>query len=781
MKLKQKFLRFCEVLMMLFVIWTMSKLPAEYFTMAEWGAYGILGVVLCVWLCIFIYKYRKVSLAIFLLLFGPIVWASSLDDCEQIEDAAEQNLCRYEVLEDNYSSELCSYMKSFNPRKALKDEPDVRRLEEQVQNADELLAASRLVPAAYKEDLNVSACNMPETDDLKGRINAWHSNNTAYCCAFAMQQLNQIYASQHPKTLVKTVLGVLAEDSMSCWPCDVIYLMSQVINTVVWNAQPFMAAAGMFLVQWVFVFWLLFQVAFVFMGRVGAGDFFKALLIQLLLVMLVSLILVPVSMQVGAKKRADTFLDDTYDWVISPPFQLVLGTGIRLTQTLLNGKHNFTDRLIEEGLKSPNPTDRENARRLKRSNYCENWRAIEEGSMYEKLLIKERMSGYDMNTAKGRILNEDLTGGMLCLTQAAFTGLSSIGAAGSVLSSYSLKNAIKIPLFPASIPIFKALFVGLTLQLVCWFIGLEVAFQLMDVVLRLAFVLILSPVFIASAAFSVTREYSIIACRFFWGALMRFIEVAMAVAIMLPFFFSSLGGSDGENLIKAMVAPASKKYVENLLEAFSSGGFYLILMIGGVGWLAFHMLKVTQIIFEEIFNLKEVAAKSDRFFNVGQGAMQGVMTGARQTVGAVTPLAKNLGSLAANSKAGRFVGGKARAWGQGAVSKVQSWGGSIASSRAGQAVARFGRNVGAVASRAGRWAANTRPGRMIRGAANGVGRAARWAANTRAGQFAGRAAGAIGRAAGRGMKAGAKGLGKAAKRGIKNFFFMPQDEEEQDE
>ncbi len=771
MKLKQKILHFCEIMLMLLFMWVLSQVPGAFVNVIEWIAYILLGIVVCVWLGIFVYRYRKISLGVFLLLFGQMAYAGTLADCDEIADAAEQNLCRYEVLESNYGSSICSYMKSFDPRNDIKSDAGVSELATYVQRADELIAANRLLSAGLQADMD--QCTMPDSDSLSARVSAWHANSTPFCCAFAMQQLNQIYASTHAKTRVKTVLGVMADDAMSCWPCDVIYLMTQVINTVVWNAQPFMAAAGMFLIQWIFVFWLLFQVAFVFLGRQGAADFFKAFLLQLLIVMLVAIILVPASLQVGSKKRLDTFLDEAYTWVINPPFELVLGTGIRLTQALINGKEGFNDRLIQAGMNSPNATDRENARKLQRANYCTNWQAIEKGSMYEKLLDKVRTSGFDLNSAKGRILSLDLTGGMLCLTQAAFTGLSSIGAAGSVLVSYSIENSYRIPFFPDVIPRFKPLIIGFMLQIICWFIGLEVAFQLMDVVLRMAFVLILTPVFIATAAFSVSREYSILACRFFWGTLMRFIEVALAVAIMLPFFFSSLGGSDGDKLIKAMIAPSSETYVKNLGNALTQGGFFLFFTILGIGWLAFHMLKVTQLIFEDIFGLEQVAPKSDRFFNIGQGTVQGVMTGARQSIGAMAPIAKNMGSvaksmgsMAKNSKLGQKIGTKGR-----------NLGNRIAGSNFGRGVTR----MASTTARTGRrWAGAAAHAVATHGGSR-VASAARAFAGTKIGGMAVRGGKALGRVAS--PSKAAKGLGKltanVAKTAIKRFFFIPDDDKKE--
>jgi lipopolysaccharide/colanic/teichoic acid biosynthesis glycosyltransferase len=64
------------------------------------------------------------------------------------------------------------------------------------------------------------------------------------------------------------------------------------------------------------------------------------------------------------------------------------------------------------------------------------------------------------------------------------------------------------------------LFYGLLLTILCWLIGVAVASRLIDILFRVAMVVILCPVFIAMAAFPLTREkYSKKAVTFFLSAL----------------------------------------------------------------------------------------------------------------------------------------------------------------------------------------------------------------------------------------------------------------------
>ena len=800
MKIKQRLLGLCEACLMVLVIIGISKIPVGVTEVIKWTGCILAGVMFVVWLCIFLYKWRKLSLVLLLMVNIGVACAQGIDteaNCDEYEKGAEQDRCRYNYLYGTTGNEICNYMKGFNPLKPLTGDKAIDELEEHIKMANNLLSAHRRLQKSYQYDLDrCITTRHGEVDESPSDImKTMHKNNHPVCCSLALQELHQIYATTHSETRVKTVLSLMADDNMNCWPCDVIFLMATVINTITWNAQPFMSKAALFLVEWIFVFWMLFKVGMLFLGRLGGAEFLKSFLIQLILLMLACAILIPPSHQINSRLRSDTMLDEAYANLLNPPFTLIVSAGAEITRSLINGKDSFLDRLIEEAKKSPNDADRRNIVKLMMSDYCTNWEAIMRGSLYEKLQKLQYKKGYHLadwsneEELDGRILGTDLTGGMLCLTQKSYTGMSPISAAGSVLLSYGIENGSSLAgLLPAPIPKLGPFFVGLTIQIIAWLLGITVCFDLMDVMLRLGFVVILTPIFIATALFPLTRHYSTVAFRFFLNAIMRFVEISMAVAMVVPFFFRALSGGDGDELVKMMVAPSDRNYAENLYNATTAGGLKTFFVIVGIGWLAFQMLKVSQAIFENIFDLVEVSKKSGRYFNVGGrdsgnlaqiGTMSGALLDARKTIGGAVPAVKGLGQMAGNTKLGRgvtsFVDGAKAAGSRYYNGAKQAAGRAI--DGAANAADRGINNLGTMADR---WATSKGAALSATGAGAIIGvplmalgkvaKAGAWLAGKTA-KYGIKST----KVAGRAVEKSAKFSGKAGKEGLKKFFFVPEE------
>ena len=631
-KIKDRLARLALFCLIAFAIWLVSLCSAELLnTLAVCTFAGsIVMVVVLFCLC---FKKRHVAMLLVALCIPGLVLARDREDCAASfkVSAEEGNYCVYEVLTENEGEELCAYVKTFNPSKVQQGE-DATKLQARVNVADQLVQSYNDLDEAHQAEAGVGCHLISDTRDMgvSERLQYLQQNNTPMCCAWALQALNQIYTSQYSERQIQTVPMMLADDQMQCWPCDVIYLQIVLANTLAFKSAPAMAAASIFFLKWFFIFWIVIKVGMLFLNRneqgkgYTAGDFFKELLIRSIWVTLIALILSGTADQYDPNDTLSTtlpdtleegsFLDQTYKDIVNPAFEIVAGFGIELTQTLLDGKKSFYGR-VSEAVEAADASVSVYAADMNKVDYCQrdasgSYNPVHYNPMHTYLTQGGPFARKGLKlTGEGRVIQDDLTQGLMCLTQLAFRGSAPIAAVGSILTSHAINNPQSLPFpLPGSLPLMPQLFYGILLIILCWLIGVAVATRLIDILFRVAMVVILCPVFIAMAAFPLTREkYSKKAVMFFLSALMGFIEISIAVAFIVPFFYYGLAGNSNEEaLIDAMVAPSNASYVPNLYAQFSDRGFKFFIFVCAVGWLSFKLLDSVQEFFDKIFGLKNM-------------------------------------------------------------------------------------------------------------------------------------------------------------------------------
>ena len=650
-KIKGHLIRVGLMIGFLAFMWVLSLIPA-------WLLNSIGGICLALAILVmgYLLMYYKMACRVgcFLLMIGLAfaVSARSLEDCDEYDKSSvdEGNYCRYNVLADEVGSSLCGYMKTFNPSQA-KTGQDSIRLQENVNNASKLVQFYNDLKEPYQRSLS-SGCKVVTKEDKDKspaeRLKILRSNNSPLCCAWAMQSEFQIYTSQNGERQIETVPMMMADEKLQCWPCDVVYLLITLANTMSYRSAPTMAGVAMFFLKWMFIFWIVFKIGCLFLNRnydgkpYGGKQFIKDLFARVLCVALAAIILADTAAQMGDTTvtnstrintvREKTILDDVYQRVANPIFEGIAAVGIEMSQALLRGEASFYGRVAQQA-------DVYGAA-MGKVDYCTPKTCSDNSGgcilgnnpMYQYITQGGPTREYTMDvTSQGRVIADDTTRNLLCLTQLAYQGLAPISAAGSIITSHAIKNAWALPFpLPGSLPIVPQLFYGLILMLICWLLGVAVAFRIIDIMVRVAMMVMLCPIFIALAVFPATRDKAKTAVVFFISAVMGFIEVALAVAMTVPVFYHAIASEGKEDaLIDAMVAPSTSQYVPNLYAQFSDKGMKFFLFISVVGWMAFKLLECVCKFFEEVFNLQ----------NVGQmgagkgGSMAGAAESIRESIG----------------------------------------------------------------------------------------------------------------------------------------------------
>ena len=699
MKLRNRLIRLLFSCVLLGCLWAFSLLPAHVVNMVTICALG--GVVVLLGVLLWLTVKRKANLSVvILLLCAKLCMAQEMDVCAQsfATSIEEGRWCTYSLMVSQYEQDVWSYIQTFNPGGA-QNEASLILLQERVNQADRIVQAFNDLDSARQDSVSHN-CHFLDADErdskLQDRLKKLRANHDAICCAWTVQTLNQIYYARHEETQSQTIPRMLADDKTQCWPCDIVYLLIVLENTMAFRAAPAMASAGIFFLKWFFIFWIAVKAIQLFLNRnsegkeYGGGQFVHDLFKRLISVMIIALILGDTASKynsansvgsVQTNTNNSTMLNSFYKGVVNPVFEFVAGVGIQMTHTLLDGKgsfyggvssavqansggqldgSNFYDLVADAVQAHPNARVRAYGNALTKVDYCAAGASPTQGTVYSYLMNPQNHSGLNTNE-KEVVIERTLSTSILCLTQLAYRGSSPIAAIGSVLVTDAIVNSDLLPSFlPFRMPKLPQLFYGLILNIICWLIGILVAFKLIDIMLRLAIVIILMPVFIAFLAFPLTMPYGMRGIKFFFSALMGFIQLALAVGIVVPFFYRVLAGANPEQLVAAIVAPPSSHYASDLYAVISAGSGMLFIYILGVGWLAAKLLTGVQKFFKEVFEVTAVDGIA------GKGSLSAVQKSIRTNVGRLYDSRQRVKDNAAEYKQGfknRMAGGRAERFG----------------------------------------------------------------------------------------------------------------------
>ena len=814
-KIKRHLLHLLQMGLALGIMALLSFLPVELLNGIGTVSLIIALILFGVMCIIYFKRVRSIACFLMILVLSFSSFARSIEDCDayDLSSVQEGNFCRSNVLEETLGSDVCKYMKTFNPSK-VKTGDEQTKMQTIVNDADKIVQAYNELEDSYKNSLSGSCQTLTLEDNNKSqaeRLKILNNNNTPICCAWAMQSKYQMYTAQNSERQIETVPMMLAKKKLQCWPCDVVYMLITLANTMAYRSAPSMAAVGLFFLKWMMIFWIILKVGCLFLNRnsdgkpYALGNFLKDMLARVCWAGLAALIISGTAAQLNDKTvtnrsniyatRKATLLDQAYQKIINPPFEMIAAVGIEIASALMRGESSFYGKVAQAVDQQADANVRVYGSAMQSTNYCKIPSCPKTGNesdntgcwmgdnpMYQHLTRGGPSSEFHLDVvSQGRAISNETTRNLLCLTQLSFQGLAPISAAGSIITTHAIKNAWSLPFpLPGTVPIMPQLFYGLLLMIVCWLLGVAVGFRLIDIMVRVAMVIMLCPIFIVAAVFPLTRDKAKTAVTFFVSAIMGFVEVAIAVGMIVPCFYHAIATNGNEKeLINAMVAPSTSKYVPDLYDQFSKGGAKFFIFITVVGWMGFKMLESVSNFFEQIFSLKSVGK-----IGAGQGgSMVGAMNSMREDVGASVDWAKKfskdtgLGKKLKKTKAGRgwqsLKSAGSRAYGgvKGAAGKVVDTA-EKATDAAGSAVQKGGKTLmqkGAQVSKSG-WGALVGVPMMLAGALMQVGG---WATKK-----AGKAWKTAVKGAGRATEAFAR---KQSRMALYDFFHPKASDEDREE
>ena len=134
-----------------------------------------------------------------------------------------------------------------------------------------------------------------------------------------------------------------------------------------------------------------------------------------------------------------------------------------------------------------------------------------------------------------------------------------------------------------------------------------VAFKIIDIFLRLGFVLVLMPLFVATWAFPVSRDFCKKGLMFFLAIVTEFLGLALAINFIMMAFEAGIA-TDKQALLDAMAAPNSKDYGTNLYNVIiSGGGWYFLFMLTALFLMGTQLLAICTKMVSSLFGTETEA------------------------------------------------------------------------------------------------------------------------------------------------------------------------------
>ena len=406
-------------------------------------------------------------------------------------------------------------------------------------------------------------------------------------CAAKFASLCSEYERRHPSAKAKTVSEIMKADAekAGCWPCKMAYIILTVVQDLSSNLESKMQEAALTILKIFFLFWILYMTFFAVVFPSKGETYLKDLMTRLSCVIISAIIL-----------SSGDGLRGLYRSGLSP----IIGLGLGLTQEV-NEAIKMDDAFGEEvysrvGISSTG------------TDYCEISTAMGTGN---DVFLKKlpQLTGYrnsdaykkwsESHTSEDNLISPELQVHLLCMTQRMYRQVSPITAVGQSLIGFSLTENKHVIISQISkfltgfdTPDLKMWSVGFILVALFLIFSFIVAFKIIDIFLRLGFVLVLMPLFVAAWAFPLSRDFTKKGFLFLMNIVTEFLGLALAINFIIVLFETGVVGNKTE-LIAKMAAPYSKKYGENLLNVvLSNGGWCFFLMMIAISFLGFQILMI---------------------------------------------------------------------------------------------------------------------------------------------------------------------------------------------
>ncbi|MGN1063272.1 MAG: hypothetical protein ACI4QM_03000 [Alphaproteobacteria bacterium] len=337
----------------------------------------------------------------------------------------------------------------------------------------------------------------------------------------------------------RTIVQTMQKDTKECWVCDLVALVLISIQKLAGSTYILMRDLALGLLGVMFLFWIAFKVLKL-IGQMGAGDFggfFTEFLMRIITVAIAAAVL-------------HAPIVDFYRIAISPFVMISAGLYTKLSDAMImDGQTSFADKVRNQLKITPSDeTCFSSCERLKKGRQSQgNATSGEEGTTSAVLAV----------------LDDTSIDAFQCITCTAYNQVTPFIAIGESMNCYAIVEGIKIPGLPLVIPKLHYLLLGSLLIISFSVIACIVAFYIIDVMLKLGFIIVLTPLLITAWAFPISREYATRGWQLVLYCLLQLIGLAISMSLFGVIFTQFLPG-DTTDLINYM----AQNNVKDLFRVF---------------------------------------------------------------------------------------------------------------------------------------------------------------------------------------------------------------------
>lgn len=406
------------------------------------------------------------------------------------------------------------------------------------------------------------------TEVIKG-VSEFTKDWSTGSCATQLMSICSEYNRRNPESVVRTYSSISnqgvgktlpGKPATACWPCDMALVVFTVIQELSYNLSDMMSYIAFQVLIWCTAFWLLVKAAGMVLTSKG-GTYFAQISGGLLGVLIAAIVL-----------NHPKGLATLYSNFLSPVMQI----GLTLSQDIQESVK--IDRFGASSAAGGQPFYKKLEERkgglslstflnIEFADYCSpvslaNLRSSILPTLDQDFNISQLSEGKTLLTAE---LQEQL----LCMTQKFYFQTKPFITIGQSLISFASRNTQTLKGATVRLPSNLLCFiVGFGLILLFTYFSFMVAFRIMEIFLKLGFVLVLMPIFVVTTVFPITRKYTQKAWSFLFQTIVDFLGLAIAASFIM-IMLEKVIGVNSDKIIEAVTAPYSNSYGEKLLNAIT--------------------------------------------------------------------------------------------------------------------------------------------------------------------------------------------------------------------
>ena len=533
--MKQKMRGFFDCCLMLALLWGVSFLNGSWLYWGQiisWILLGGFGVFL---LIMFVQGKRQHLLIILwlLLLMGSSPVVADFTTCIGLK-GAELDVCMYRELGAESQSIICGEQNTWGRQKYT--EIERKRRGQIAGRASKLIDLYEALTPTMRNSVSDQVYKCSKT-----YIDGYHKWLGAQSGSATMN--------------VNTVPLIIVNSQLHCWTCDIVLIFIVIMEHLVINSLVALSSIALMMLGVILAFWLVFRVWRLTLDlEKSSKTFFRDVLKQLGIAMLAGMLLVNLSTR---NNYRGSMLQGLFQVTIMPVVDTVLFVGDIFSQGVLP-----TSTLFEMIRSQINPSVMPE---VLRNSYCSLDGDVEE-SINARIAYFFGIADAGLDVGSGenagyyvrrddlvntnRVFSGEVIQGLLCLTQRIYNQIMPVTAIGQVIVADQVEkfaNLFNLKKWADeliervtgkkdkldNIPSLRKLFFGLIIYIPCLLLTWMIAFEVLDIFIRMMFVFVLIPIWVTCAVFPVTRFYAKQTLKMFFSLMIDFLAVIFGVGVMV--------------------------------------------------------------------------------------------------------------------------------------------------------------------------------------------------------------------------------------------------------